>query len=94
VVIESPNDNLVASLAELPDSLLNANALLKQRCAARAAGTASSFVVTGPGGVPPQPGGLIYSSVPIGKTGLAAQLNGKPKQAFLLSCGKLPVNYL
>ncbi|GMQ87317.1 MAG: hypothetical protein BMS9Abin08_0517 [Gammaproteobacteria bacterium] len=63
VNINSPDTDLIGSLTDLPDNFLNAAALLTQRCAARAGGTSSSFVVAGSGGVPASPDGLLYSSV-------------------------------
>jgi len=63
VNISSPDTDLTGSLTDLPVSFLNAAALLKQRCAARAGGTSSSLVVAGPGGVPAAPDGLLYTSV-------------------------------
>lgn len=60
--ISSPDSDLSGSLTDLPQSFLNVVALLKQRCAARSGGAQSSFVVTGSGGVPATPGGLLYAS--------------------------------
>ncbi|MEO8626661.1 MAG: filamentous hemagglutinin N-terminal domain-containing protein [Betaproteobacteria bacterium] len=50
------------ALAELPDNLLQAANLLRASCAARTAeGKASSLVVAGREGVPPEPGGFLSS---------------------------------
>jgi large exoprotein involved in heme utilization and adhesion len=56
--------NLSSSLAELPSGLLQVAALLRASCAARMAeGKASSLVVAGREGVPPEPGGLLPSGL-------------------------------
>jgi filamentous hemagglutinin family protein len=62
------------SLVELPSALVEAAALLRASCAARlAAGKASSFVVAGREGIPPEPGGLLPSALaPAGAAGTAA----------------------
>jgi large exoprotein involved in heme utilization and adhesion len=62
------------SLVELPSALVEAAALLRASCAARlAAGKASSFVVAGREGIPPEPGGLLPSALsPAGSAGTAA----------------------
>jgi len=62
VNIDSPTTDIIGAVEDLPESFLNAAALLKQRCAVRAGGTSSSFVVTGAGGVPASPDGLLYTS--------------------------------
>jgi filamentous hemagglutinin family protein len=52
------------SLVELPSALVEAAALLRASCAARlAAGKASSFVIAGREGIPPEPGGLLPSAL-------------------------------
>jgi large exoprotein involved in heme utilization and adhesion len=62
------------SLVELPSALVEAAALLRASCAARlAAGKASSFVIAGREGIPPEPGGLLPSALaPAGSAGTAA----------------------
>jgi large exoprotein involved in heme utilization and adhesion len=62
------------SLVELPSALVEAAALLRASCAARlAAGKASSFVIAGREGIPPEPGGLLPSALaPAGAAGTAA----------------------
>jgi large exoprotein involved in heme utilization and adhesion len=62
VNIDTPDEDISGSLVDLPESFLDAVALLKQRCAARAGGSASSFVVTGPGGLPAAPDSLLYAN--------------------------------
>ena len=61
--INSPDTDLTGSLTELPENFLNAEALLKQRCAARSGVYSSSFVVVGSGGVPASPDDLQYSTI-------------------------------
>ena len=57
VAINSPETNIAGALAVLPQTFLQADALLTQRCAARA-GRRSSFVVTGRETLPMEPDGL------------------------------------
>jgi filamentous hemagglutinin family protein len=54
VQIESPETTLVADLAALPSTFLDAASLLRGSCAARGAG-AGSFVVRGRDAIPPAP---------------------------------------
>src|SRR5262249_49896672 len=55
-------NNLSSSLAPLPQGYLNITALSEDRCAGRRReGQVSSFVVTGPEGMPLQPGGVLLS---------------------------------
>ncbi len=59
--------NLSDSLVQLPDNVLQAATLLRAACTARVAeGKASSLVVAGREGVPPEPEGLLWS--PLGAT--------------------------
>lgn len=65
--IESRITDLSGSLADLPEDFLQTANLLRAACAARVSeGKASSLVVTGREGVPPEPGGLLAS--PLGTT--------------------------
>lgn len=66
VVISSPIVDLAGSLESLPASYLDAGTLLAERCAARIAGNASSFVVAGRGGVPVEPDGWLSGAATIG----------------------------
>ncbi|MGH8502909.1 MAG: hypothetical protein ACREVE_10670, partial [Gammaproteobacteria bacterium] len=61
VVIDSPDTDLTGSITRLPASFLNAAALLSERCAARDADEASSFVIVGRG-VPRGPEDWALSS--------------------------------
>lgn len=55
IVIRSAATNNIAGLSSLPASFLDATVLLRERCAASVSSTASSFVVSGRGGLPPSP---------------------------------------
>jgi large exoprotein involved in heme utilization and adhesion len=55
IVIQSDVIQNNPSLSNLPANFLDASALLRQPCAASARTTASSFVVSGRGGLPPSP---------------------------------------
>lgn len=58
VEIDAPDTDVSGSLAALPESFLDAGALLRSRCdAARARGRANSLSVSGRGGVSPDPDG-------------------------------------
>ncbi len=63
VQIDAPDTDIAAAIAQLPESFLDASALLPARCAARSGGSESSFVVAGRGGVPNDPDGYLPSSV-------------------------------
>ncbi len=63
------------SITPLPGNFLDAAALLRARCAERASGgETSSFIAAGRDGLPPEPGGLLSSSVfdlvPVPRTAL------------------------
>jgi filamentous hemagglutinin family protein len=66
VVVTAPNVDLSGSLVALPADLLDAESLLRPDCGVRLAGNISSFIVLGRGGLPPEPGGFVPSSVPTG----------------------------
>ena len=59
IVATAPNVDLVGSLITLPESLLDANSQLPERCAVKLDGNYSSLIVVGRGGVPLAPGGYI-----------------------------------
>jgi filamentous hemagglutinin family protein len=62
VDIQAPVTTLSETLAPLPQAFVNVAALLPARCAARfSGGTASSLVLGGRGGLPPEPGGVLPS---------------------------------
>ena len=59
VEIHAPDANLSGSLIHLPESYLDAAALLPQPCAARAGDPLSSFVIRGRDGIPMAPDELL-----------------------------------
>lgn len=60
--IQASITDVSGSLAQLPEAVLQAAALLRASCAARLAeGEASSLVLAGHGGLPLEPGGLLPS---------------------------------
>lgn len=61
VEIESPENNVAGSIAQLPASFADASRLLREACSARRAGAASSFMLAGRGGVAPDPDGYLPS---------------------------------
>jgi filamentous hemagglutinin family protein len=62
ISIEAQITDVSGSLANLPESVVQAASLLRASCAAQLAeGRTSSLVVTGRGGVPPAPDGLLWS---------------------------------
>jgi filamentous hemagglutinin family protein len=62
VNIEAHFTNISGSVAQLPEAPLEATELLRAACATRfAGGKASSLVLSGRDGLPPQPGGLLPS---------------------------------
>ena len=63
VEIHSPETDVAGTLASLPETFLEAAALMKERCAARKGGeSAGSFVWTGRQGVSWSPDGMIPAS--------------------------------
>lgn len=61
VSIQSPANSLSGGIRPLPQGMLQAAALLHQRCAAQLNGQASSFVVAGRDALPPEPGTWMAS---------------------------------
>ncbi len=61
VTIQSPVSSLSNTLATLPQRPLQAQHLLRQRCAAQIDGHLSSFVVAGRDALPSEPGGWLLS---------------------------------
>jgi filamentous hemagglutinin family protein len=62
VIIQSPENDIAGSIAQLPQNIVDASGLLPERCAARHAGGAqSSFVVAGRGGLPTNPDNYLPS---------------------------------
>jgi filamentous hemagglutinin family protein len=86
VTITSPIVDLTSSLVTLPTSYLDVSALLAERCAARLAGKASSFVMAGRGGMPVEPAGLLPSSAALHPPAVAARVGGgSGNQSLLLA---------
>jgi large exoprotein involved in heme utilization and adhesion len=64
IELHAPDVDLAGNLTELPTSYLDADSLMRERCAARRSGEASgSFAVRGPVGIPPEPDGWLRASV-------------------------------
>ncbi len=61
VDIDSPDTDVISGALELPASFLDAAGLLSDRCSARTQKGASSFIVSGRGGVPPGPETVLPS---------------------------------
>lgn len=77
--VEARITDLSGSLVELPDNVLQAATLLRASCTARiVGGKASSLVVAGREGVPPEPEGLLWS--PLGAT--LAELSVTPSEGL------------
>jgi large exoprotein involved in heme utilization and adhesion len=78
ISIDARITDLSDSLVQLPDNVLQAANLLRTACTARVAeGKASSLVVAGREGVPPEPEGLLWS--PLGAT--LTDLSATPREA-------------
>ncbi|MGH8615165.1 MAG: filamentous hemagglutinin N-terminal domain-containing protein [Gammaproteobacteria bacterium] len=68
VEIDSPDTDVISGALALPESFLDAASLLSDRCRARAIKGASSFIVSGRGGVPPGPETVLPSQFELGAT--------------------------
>ena len=66
IVVESPENDIAGSISQLPQSFLDAGALLPEVCSARHAGEQSSFVVARHGGLAINPDGYIPTFRPTG----------------------------
>ena len=64
VDLKTPDTDLAGSLAPLPESFLDASALLKDHCAARRSDQGGSFFVEGRSSVPPSPDGFLPAPHP------------------------------
>jgi hypothetical protein len=65
IAVQAQVTDVSGTLVQLPESILQAAALLRASCTARLAeGKASSLVVAGREGVPPAPDGLLWSPIP------------------------------
>ncbi|MFQ5936000.1 MAG: hypothetical protein ACE5LB_06305, partial [Acidiferrobacterales bacterium] len=61
IVIASPENDVAAGIAQLPQQIVDVSGLLPEHCAARRTGAQSSFTVAGRGGLPPDPDGYLPS---------------------------------
>lgn len=61
VIIQSPTSNLSGTVASLPSSMRQQQALQAQRCALLAGGESSSFIVAGRDTIPTEPGSWLAS---------------------------------
>jgi len=61
IQIQSPDNNVESSIAQLPAAFLDAASLLRGLCSARRTGAPSSFVVAGRGGIPVDADGYLPS---------------------------------
>jgi filamentous hemagglutinin family protein len=61
IQVQSPDNNIAGSIAQLPQNYVDASTLLPAPCAARRSGAQSSFVVGGRGGVPMDPDNYLPS---------------------------------
>jgi len=102
VEIHSPETDVAGTLASLPETFLEAAALMKERCAARKGGeSAGSFVWTGRQGVSWSPDGMIPASYaeaekgpepePVGLV-LGTSAETGERVALLVGCGIAPRN--
>jgi filamentous hemagglutinin family protein len=76
--IQASITDLSGTLAQLPEDVLQASELLRASCAVRlAGGKASSLVVGGRDGLPPEPGGLVPSPLYLeGQAGPSSSTTG------------------
>jgi large exoprotein involved in heme utilization and adhesion len=75
VTINSPDTNITGSITVLPETFLDAAALMRQHCAARTPGGRSSLVMSGGGGVQVEPG---LSYLPATYTDASGENSGQP----------------
>jgi hypothetical protein len=93
IVVDSPETDIVSQITALPESYLDAAALLRERCGTQRGDVArGSFVVTGRDGIPAGPDGFL--SAPLGEGAGGADLGGAilwrnpetQRVAFLTPC--------
>jgi len=89
ILIDAPDTDISGSLQQLPDSFLDVTALLSERCSVSSASTSSSFVISGRGGVPANPGQYLSGSVTdlISSEELLTSSNGSKLPLLSLGCG-------
>jgi hypothetical protein len=77
VGIQAQVTDVSGALAQLPEGVLQAATLLRASCAARLArGNASTLVLAGREGVPPEPDGLLWSPLGDGPVHRSVSWNG------------------
>jgi hypothetical protein len=62
ITIAAPNTDVAGSLVVLPETFLDASSELRETCAARSSRPSSSFIASGRGGLPPDPGAPLAAS--------------------------------
>ena len=73
----------VGSQLVVPESVfLNAGNLLRESCAARRTGAASSFTAMGRGGLPPDPAGLLAGSYREPETGASGVVSDEHRASL------------
>jgi filamentous hemagglutinin family protein len=87
VEISTPNVDVGSGLTVLPGNYLDATLFLRDACAGRAAGTSSSFVGVGRGGLPQSPGGLLTSRYDELLPVRTATLHAVPRR-LTFACGR------
>ncbi|BAY41435.1 filamentous hemagglutinin outer membrane protein (plasmid) [Nostoc sp. NIES-2111] len=60
------NDSIETSLTELPNNVIDTNALIANSCIARSSTQQGTFIITGTGSLPHRPGEVAASSYPTG----------------------------
>lgn len=63
IQIQSPENNVAGSIAQLPRAFVDASRLMRGACSARREGAPSSFVLAGRGGVPAEADGYLPSTI-------------------------------
>jgi hypothetical protein len=87
IVIAAPNTDISSSLVVLPETFLDASGQLRETCAAHGGRPTSSFAAGGRGGLPPDPGAPLATSLfvqPLEQqtaTGAPTALTLRPPQA-------------
>jgi filamentous hemagglutinin family protein len=78
VEIDTPEIELNSDLANLPTDLVDVSGLIAQGCPAAVASAASQFVVSGRGGLPPNPRESLASESPLVDLGTSVSGGTKP----------------
>ena len=72
VVVNAPNVDPTRGTIQLPEDLGDSSRLIAQSCRVGVQGAASSFVLTGRGGLPPSPGSALSTDTFLGSAGSAS----------------------